>query len=410
MSRIFFILSVFSLFGVYDLPAAIDVRVVPQAFWYDTPHPGTHTAFVDIQARADSETEIPLAAFQLGLQMSDNFRDALVDLGFLESRFSDSDYCLTRDWDGETGAVRLIATLKSESPAAIGSEWVSLQRLEATTLLAETDYSLTYADGEPRFYAADTNLQEVTGHAESIPLFAERIPVVFSFPAAGWYLVSLPGTTADTDAASLFPGIPPDKIKSYDPSRGGYVAATDLQAGTGYWFFITSPGDYTLELTPLHAYEKDFSQPGWYAIGSVWQEQEFVQPTVRPEESVLLPLMEYDPQHYVTQPAFVLRPTRGYWLAVTQPCRMTTQPDIVQLAKTASAEQARIFARDFAAQPPEVPHFDSEAPIVSIPARFQLYQNYPNPFNPSTLIRFDLAESRYTRLAIYNTRGQKVRT
>ena len=36
--------------------------------------------------------------------------------------------------------------------------------------------------------------------------------------------------------------------------------------------------------------------------------------------------------------------------------------------------------------------------------------NYPNPFNPSTIIKLDLAESGKVELAIYNIKGQKIKT
>ena len=38
-------------------------------------------------------------------------------------------------------------------------------------------------------------------------------------------------------------------------------------------------------------------------------------------------------------------------------------------------------------------------------------KNYPNPFNPTTMISFSLAkDTNNTQLAIYNIRGQKVKT
>ena len=41
---------------------------------------------------------------------------------------------------------------------------------------------------------------------------------------------------------------------------------------------------------------------------------------------------------------------------------------------------------------------------------FALYQNYPNPFNPKTVISWQLTESNYVDLSIYNSLGQKICT
>ncbi len=47
---------------------------------------------------------------------------------------------------------------------------------------------------------------------------------------------------------------------------------------------------------------------------------------------------------------------------------------------------------------------------VDAPANFALEQNFPNPFNPSTEITFTLPESAPTKLVVYNSLGQVVRT
>jgi len=51
-----------------------------------------------------------------------------------------------------------------------------------------------------------------------------------------------------------------------------------------------------------------------------------------------------------------------------------------------------------------------ETPAEPVAQTFQLKQNYPNPFNPSTTIPYTLNESSLTKLTIYNTLGQEVRT
>jgi sugar lactone lactonase YvrE len=42
-----------------------------------------------------------------------------------------------------------------------------------------------------------------------------------------------------------------------------------------------------------------------------------------------------------------------------------------------------------------------------ITGNYKLFQNYPNPFNPNTIIRFQIKDSRFVSLKIYNIRGQK---
>ncbi|MBU1936643.1 T9SS type A sorting domain-containing protein, partial [bacterium] len=49
------------------------------------------------------------------------------------------------------------------------------------------------------------------------------------------------------------------------------------------------------------------------------------------------------------------------------------------------------------------PSFDA-----AVITEYALHQNYPNPFNPTTTITFDLVESGYASLKIYNLMGQEV--
>jgi Secretion system C-terminal sorting domain len=45
-----------------------------------------------------------------------------------------------------------------------------------------------------------------------------------------------------------------------------------------------------------------------------------------------------------------------------------------------------------------------------IPNKYSLTQNYPNPFNPTTNISYSLPESGFTKLAIYNSIGEMIKT
>jgi hypothetical protein len=44
------------------------------------------------------------------------------------------------------------------------------------------------------------------------------------------------------------------------------------------------------------------------------------------------------------------------------------------------------------------------------PDSFKLYQNYPNPFNPSTNIRFQIKESKFVTLKVYDILGKEIAT
>ena len=53
---------------------------------------------------------------------------------------------------------------------------------------------------------------------------------------------------------------------------------------------------------------------------------------------------------------------------------------------------------------------NSILPMEEAPTTFALYANYPNPFNPSTTITFDLPETSYVQLEVYDIMGRRITT
>ncbi len=58
----------------------------------------------------------------------------------------------------------------------------------------------------------------------------------------------------------------------------------------------------------------------------------------------------------------------------------------------------------------ELGRIRATAATPEVVTQYALYQNYPNPFNPETSIQFDLAESGWVSLKVFNPIGQVVAT
>jgi hypothetical protein len=46
----------------------------------------------------------------------------------------------------------------------------------------------------------------------------------------------------------------------------------------------------------------------------------------------------------------------------------------------------------------------------TVPSEYKLFQNYPNPFNPATIIRFQMKDSRFVTLKVYDILGKEIVT
>ncbi len=47
---------------------------------------------------------------------------------------------------------------------------------------------------------------------------------------------------------------------------------------------------------------------------------------------------------------------------------------------------------------------------ANAPNKYDLFQNYPNPFNPITNIKFQIPQTKFLSLKVYDALGKEVRT
>ena len=86
---------------------------------------------------------------------------------------------------------------------------------------------------------------------------------------------------------------------------------------------------------------------------------------------------------------------------------------VVSMEESGATEQVEQL-KEAAGETPTARQAAGEAEGLKItaeetPEAFMLHGNRPNPFNPQTTIRFDVAESAYVKLVVYDMLGRQVR-
>ncbi len=221
----------------------------------------------------------------------------------------------------------------------------------------------------------------------------------YDFPAAGLYLVSVPGTAQDMSVAALFPGA--TYCSTYENDR--YILADTVDPQKGYWMYFPSPCSASFQVEPIYQYTRHFDQAGWYLFGSVADDQDPFSPVVVPAGQVYLPVYGYNGSAYTQSDAVYTRD--AYWIAVSGECDMT-------VGQTRAGNLKHVLAKDFAERygtTPPGPPAVTMVPETAAPASVLLCRNYPNPFNAQTNISFSLSHPADVRLDIYNQNGRHIK-
>ncbi len=172
--------------------------------------------------------------------------------------------------------------------------------------------------------------------------------LIISFPAGGFYLVSLPMAVADSSVSTLFPMA----LGAFSWERNHYELATSMTRGRGYWLAIPGPATAVIQGTPLTQFTLHCF-PGFNLIGSVLDSVDFSNPNDTPKGSIFLPAFRWDPatQRYVATTA--LEQSHGHWIAVLQECEVIVQAQsVTDLPRVQEGVRRRPFFQSFGKAPP----------------------------------------------------------
>jgi len=233
----------------------------------------------------------------------------------------------------------------------------------------------------------------------------------YTFPTPGWYLISLPVEPDDNNLSTLFPTA--SQAYAYDSANNAYIEVTELDPIIGYWLLM--PAAATVDVTGkiLNSYTRNYIA-GWHIIGSVYGDADFSDPQDIPDGSVIT-VYGWDAiakQYNLVYPATasVLKAGAGYWIALLQNCTLKIGGPLLAKTDGKATTDFNKFYQQFGAQPP-APPFIEEQPLADlIPQQSELTSNFPNPFNASTTIHYSLSKGGQTRIQVFNSIGQRIRT
>lgn len=235
------------------------------------------------------------------------------------------------------------------------------------------------------------------------------VPLTYDFSQPGWYMISVPGNMDDMTVSSLFPDAQDGTALYYYIEDNDYLEVQTLEPGKAYWIYIQQPVSYSFDVAPVQHIFYHFNSPGWYMVGCLIDGIDYNNIVVDPADGVVTPFLAYNNENFTYTPSSQVDATTGYWVSVLKECDLEIHSG-ASLGKTAATATPAWFAEKYGKLPPPPPAKPVAAAAPQHPEGFCLYQNYPNPFNPETRVEYDLPQSQWTTLEIFNLKGKRINT
>ena len=234
---------------------------------------------------------------------------------------------------------------------------------------------------------------------------------------SGWNLIGGYELSVLTSNITTIPsGLLDGPVYGYS---GGYVEATTLEPGYGYWIKLTSAGQIIIpEVVAKGREEVEYFPEDWGRIVIADAEgQNYTLYVVKAGAD----LNKYELPPKPPAGMFDIRYGSGRIAEDIRRSLQTIEMSGVTYPMTINVEGIDIRLMDETGNVVNVNLKSGEDVIIRdatiqklmvtdemMPTVYALEQNYPNPFNPSTSIEFSIPEAADVTLTIYNTLGEKI--